>query len=86
MIIREYTKLTWLSEASSMRAHSHSAGASGPLRKRTASSASLRLPWDSRNLGVSGMKHMNTIIMVGGMEQQIASQRQSRNIPGMLVE
>lgn len=74
-------RLTCSSQASSMRAHSHSTGASGPRRKRRASSASRLLPCDSRNRGVSGMKIMQTISSVGGMELQIASQRQSRNRP-----
>lgn len=64
-----------------MRAHSHSMGASGPRRKRRASSASRLLPFDSRYRGVSGMKHMQTMSSVGGMELQIANQRQSRKIP-----
>lgn len=72
---------TCSSQASSMRAHSHSTGASGPRRKRRASSASRLLPCDSRNRGVSGMKHMQTISSVGGMEAQIASQRQSTKRP-----
>lgn len=76
---------TCSSQASSMRAHSHSTGASGPRRKRRASSASRLLPCDSRNRGVSGMKHMQTISRVGGMEAQIASQRQSTKRPARWV-
>ncbi|PWA24181.1 hypothetical protein CCH79_00016239 [Gambusia affinis] len=64
-----------------MREHSHSMGASGPRRKRKASSASRLFPFDSRKRGVSGMKHMATISSDGGSEQQIASQRQSTNKP-----
>ncbi|MEQ2162466.1 hypothetical protein GOODEAATRI_020011, partial [Goodea atripinnis] len=61
-------------------------GASGPRRKRKASSASRLFPFDSRNRGVSGMKHMATIISDGGREQQIASQRQSMNRPAGRVQ
>lgn len=73
--------LTISSQASSMRAHSYSMGASGPRKKRRASSASRLLPFDSRKRGVSGIKHIQTMSSVGGMEQQIASQRQSKKRP-----
>lgn len=73
--------LTCSSHASSMRAHSHSMGASGPRRNRSASSASRRFPFDSRKRGVSGMKHIRTMSRVGGMEQQRASQRQLMKRP-----
>ncbi|KAG9354407.1 hypothetical protein JZ751_001116, partial [Albula glossodonta] len=56
--------------------------ACGPRKKRKTSSASRRLPRDKRNRGVSGMKHINTNISVGGTEQVTANQRQSRTRPG----
>lgn len=56
-------------------------GASGPRKNRNASSASCLFPFDSRKRGVSGMKHISTISSVGGMEQQMASQRQSMKRP-----
>lgn len=74
-------ELTCSSHASSMRAHSHSMGASGPRRNRSASSASRLFPLDSRKRGVSGMKHIRTMSSVGGMEQQMASQRQFMKRP-----
>lgn len=79
--MRDLLCLTSFLQASSILAHSHSTGASGPLRKRRASSASLIFPWESRNRGVSGMKHMNTSISVGGIEDVIANHRQSKNKP-----
>lgn len=76
-----HSGLTCSSHASSMRAHSHSMGASGPRRNRSASSASRLFPFDSRKRGVSGMKHIRTMSSVGGMEQQMASQRQFMKRP-----